>query len=280
MKTVWRVLYIIYAVILLLVVMDVSTRYQEELYFKKEGRVALELEDVTEKFHFFYSAVGYHSLLPIMIKENDDLAVAFYEIYREEEAQSFFYIMLYPKIFDENERVLFELSFNQDEENKVIYEFDRFRNLKMYILVNQNRQALIPISEIEDLGAQTFSVIKHFAAIDYEKETVYEDQIDFEFIYNVDENDFIVTKAVKEVGLDNEKLQLNNVYPKLSHRISKYKYVYYLSFFAALVLIFLGAYFLFYFKKGKKAKLGRQKPTKEFSKYIEENKNESKKNEV
>ena len=270
MKAVWRVLYLIYAVILLLVVMDVATRYQEELYFKNEGKVALEKEDVTEKFHFFYSAAGYHTLLPVMIKENDDFVVAFYEIYRKEEANTFFYIMLYPKIFDENERVLFELSFNQDLENKKTYEFDRFRNLQMYVLVNKDRQALIPFSEIKEINPYSFTVIKHFAAIDYENEIVYEEHQDFEFIYNVDESDLIVTKAIKEFGLDQDKLQLNNVYPKLSHRISKYKYVYHLSFFGALVVVFLGAYFLFYFKKGKKTKLGRQKPTKEFTEYQKE----------
>lgn len=264
MKTVWRVVYIIYATILILVVGSLSLSYQEQLYFESEGNKALASSNEMEKFYFFYGSLGYHMKLPTMIKENDEFIIAFFEVYQEEE--NTLYIMLYPKYegFKPDDRVLYQLVFNYGDDNRKTFEFDQFRNMQMYILVNSNRHAIITTKEIKELNPNSFTVIKKYPYIDEATQQVTTKSDEFTFLYTITESDLRVEKAINEVGQDDEKLLEYSVYPKHHHSMKKYSYIFYLSIVATLIVVVIGAYFLFFFRRGNKSILGSTTPTKSF----------------
>ncbi|MGI6786990.1 MAG: hypothetical protein ACOX5X_00265 [Acholeplasmataceae bacterium] len=283
MKIVWRVVYIIYATVLLLVVGSLSLARQEHLYFDNEGQKALDSKDEMEKFYFFYSSVGYHvRTIPPLIYENDEFILAFFEVYVIEEMTDIFYIMLYPKIenFQADDTMRYELAFNFGDDNRKTYNFDRFRHLQMYILVDLDRHALITTSEIERLNPTSITVNKIYAVVSETDKTVSIKTDEYNFFYNITSDDLIVGKRVeegmRELGITKEKLseksnQLDDylyanyqIYPKNFHSMKKYSYIFYLSITATIIAIVLGAYFLFFFKRGKKATMGRERPTKAF----------------
>ena len=276
MKVTWRVLYIIYAAILLLVVGSLAKQHQEQLYFENEGREAINSEDELEKFYFFYGSLGYHLRIPTMIKENPEFIVAFFEIYRTEISDSILYIMLYPKDddFDPSERILYSLKFNYGDNLTRTYEFDQFRNLQMYVLVDSKRQAELKTSDIQALEAHTFTVMKKYATVP-DPESAPEIVTDeFEFIYSIQPDDLVVKKAIDEYGLDDDLLNEHGIWPKHHHSLKKYSHIYYLSIGGALILIALGAYFFFFFRKGDKANLGSRKPSKTFKDFGYQNEEE------
>ncbi|MFA5719846.1 MAG: hypothetical protein WC939_02155 [Acholeplasmataceae bacterium] len=266
MKTTWKILYIIYAALLLLVVGAVSKGQQEGLYFQNEGTKAIESEEDYEKFYFFYGSVGYHLRLPTMIYDNDQFTLAFFEVYRKNINASLFYIMLYPKdaYYNKEDRVLYYLTFNGDTNEK--YSFDRFRNLQMYVLVNENRQAEIKIEDIKSLNPQSITITKEYATITETNEVKVIEET-FETNYTIIDEHVLIEKAIHEVGFNDDALKEKGVYPQHYHSMKKYAYIFYLSIVITLIVIVLGAYFLFYFKRGKKAYIGNKKPSKTFKDY-------------
>jgi len=265
MKTTWKILYIIYSALLLLVVGAVSKGQQEGLYFQNEGTKAIESSHDYEKFYFFYGSVGYHLRLPTVIQDNEAFTLAFFEVYRPKIKASLFYIMLYPKdaYFKKEDRVLYSLTFKGETEKT--FEFDRFRNLQMYVLVDENRHAEIKIDDIKSLNANTITVTKEYAVVSNNEVNVVKEPFDFSF--DLVEEHLIIEKAIEDVGLNDDALKTRGVYPQHYHSMRRYAYVFYLSILVTLVVIVLGAYFLFYFKRGKKAYIGNKVPSKTFRDY-------------
>jgi hypothetical protein len=282
MKVVWRVVYIIYATILLLVAGSLSLQYQEQLYFKNEGQQALNSNDELEKFYFFYGSLGYHTrTMPPLIVENEDFILAFFEVYRTEEMKNTFYIMLYPHYagFKPDDRVRYELVFNLSNNERKTIDFDQFRNMQMYIAVNQERQALIYVDEVQSKNPISITVNKVYAVIDEENQRVYTKTDEFTFPYIITDTELKVGSAVnqglEELGINEENIQKRkselddylinyNIYPKHHHSMKKYSYVFYLTIIGCVVAIVLGAYFLFFFRRGHKANMGRETPTRTF----------------
>lgn len=266
MRSVWKVLYVIYATVLLLVVGSLARQRQQQLFFENEGNQAITSSDEYEKFYFFYGAVGYHLRVSPMMHENEAFTIAFFEVYRKDQDLPIFYVMLHPKDegFKKDERVLYSLRFNYGDDEEKTYDFDRFRDLQMYVLVNEERQAEIKISDIVSLEPHTITVIKEYA---YLKDNESEPEIikdEFDFLYTITSSDLIIEKAIKDVGKDDDLLFEKGIYPKHYHSIKKYAYIFYLSVSGGLIVVVLGAYFLFYFKQGKKDYIGSKKPSKTF----------------
>ena len=266
MRTAWRILYIIYATILLLVVGSLAQQRQEQLYFESEGQKALASSNELEKFYFFYSSLGYHVKSPVFSYENEDFIISFFEVYRVEKDLPTLYIMLYPQYegYETNDRVLYEMWFNYGDNKRKTYQFNRFRNLRMYMLVNDNQHAEIPTAAIRELDPYSFTVSKTYAVIDEKTKTVSTNTDTFEIPYTLIDSELIVENKVKEIGFDDEKLNVYGIFPQSYHSMAKYSYIFYLSMTAAIIAIVLGAYFLFFFRRGKKAKLGSGKPTRAF----------------
>lgn len=279
MKVTWRVVYIIYATILLLVVGSLARQRQEQKYFESEGREALASSNELEKFYFFYGAMGYHLKEPTLKVENEQFELGIFEIYREEEKESFFYIMLHPNpVYEQpSDRILYQLTFRYYEEdpknnNQLLektktYDFDRFQNLDMYILVQTNRQALITTNEIQDLNPTHIIVNKKYKIFNEEKSKIEDINDQFPFLYTIKEKDLLVKESISKVGLDVDELVELGVYPKHHHLLKKYSYIFYLSITGAILAIILGAYFFFFFRRGRLAFLGKKKPTKAFESF-------------
>ena len=282
MKVVWRVVYIIYATVLLLVAGSLSLQFQEQLYFKNEGQQALNSNDEYERFYFFYGSLGYHmKTMPPMVVENDDFILAFFEVYRTKEMKNTFYIMLYPQYegFKPDDRVRYELVFNLPNNERKTIDFDQFRNLQMYVAVNSERQALIYVDEVQNKHPISITVNKVYAVIDEVNEKIYTQTDEYTFAYNITDAELRVGKKVQEgmteLGINEDNfskkkdllddyLYEHNIYPQHHHSMKKYSYVFYLTISGCLIIIILGAYFLFFFKRGKKDYMGRETPTKTF----------------
>jgi hypothetical protein len=282
MKVVWRVVYIIYATVLLLIVGNLSLRYRVQLYFENEGQQALNSSNEMEKFYFFYGSIGYHQRgVPPIIVENEEFVLAFFEVYRMEEGYNTFYIMLYPQYegFKPDDRVRYELAFNFGDNQRKVYDFDQFQNMQMYVLVNSNRHALITVNEIQKLSPTSITVLKTYAVVDEVNQKILTQTDEYPFLYNIQDTDLKVGKNVEngmaELGITSENLKDKSrllddylinceIYPKHYHNAKKYSYVFYLSVAATLIAIVLGAYFLFFFRRGNKAALGSGRPTKTF----------------
>lgn len=268
MKTVWRVVYIIYATILLAVVLNISLRYQEQKYFENEGPKALASTNELERFYFFYGSLGYHTKSPVLLYETIDFILAFYEVYRPELDLPIFYIMLYPQYegFKPDDRVLYTLSFHSEDGTIKLYNFDQFRNMQMYVLVNSSRHAEIPIQKINDLKPVQITVNKRYAVLNEQNEVeVNTDKT--EIMYHITETDLIIEKAIKEVGKNDDLLYEKGIFPQFHHSMAKYSYIVYTSVSVTLIAIVLGAYFLFFFRRGKKAPLGRKETTESFKNF-------------
>lgn len=268
MKTVWRVVYIIYATILLAVVLNISLQYQEQKYFESEGQKALASTNKLERFYFFYGSLGYHTKSPVLLYETPDFILTFYEVYRSESDIPIFYIMLYPQYegFKPDDRVLYTLSFHSEDGTVKPYNFDQFRNLQMYVLVNSLRHAEISIKEIQDLKPTKITVNKRTSGLNEQNEIVVKNE-ETDIMYHITETDLIIENAIKEVGKDDDLLHEKGIFPQFYHSMKKFSYIVYTSLAATLIAIVLGAYFLFFFRRGKKAPLGRRETTESFKNF-------------